>query len=136
MKNLSAIQKAALRFSRYSDLGDCFYIERDDYTAATIRKLTGEGYLHPQRVLSEKLFLTPTGVEARTAIHFTCVTCGKETTVACPTGHTKCPDHCEDHEFEWMSEAGAAQCIHCHAHAPDDFYDESGGLEPGQTEIY
>lgn len=58
------------------------------------------------------------------AINFSCKACGVQCTIAPADGSGAiCPEHCEDHEYEYERGDGH-HCRHCHAEPPHDWYIE------------
>jgi hypothetical protein len=57
---------------------------------------------------------------------FKCKVCGVECAVA-PADNSGaiCPDHCEDHDYEYERGEGH-HCKHCFAEPPSDYFEDSG----------
>jgi len=58
-------------------------------------------------------------------IDFTCKVCGKECDCAPdPPDRAVCPEHCEDHDYEYDRMRRGKFCKHCDEPVPEDYYDE------------
>lgn len=62
---------------------------------------------------------------AEQGIDFSCRVCGVQCTVAPdPPARAVCPEHCEDHDYEYVKGEGGHFCKHCGEQAPEDWYDD------------
>ena len=59
------------------------------------------------------------------AIDFSCGVCGIQCDIAPdPPARAVCPEHCEDHDYEYQRELRGTYCNHCGEQAPEYFYDD------------
>ena len=57
-------------------------------------------------------------------IDFSCRVCGKQCdTAPQPPDRAVCPEHCEDHEYEYDSMDRRSYCKHCGQERPEDWFD-------------
>lgn len=62
-------------------------------------------------------------MDAEPAIDFTCRVCGVECAIAPdPPERAVCPEHCEDHRYEYDPWRRGKFCVECDNEQPDDFY--------------
>ena len=55
---------------------------------------------------------------------FKCRVCGCDTEVAPDwPARAVCPEHCEDHQYQYDLGERQHSCVHCNAFPPDDWYD-------------
>lgn len=58
-------------------------------------------------------------------IDFSCRVCGVQCAIAPdPPARAVCPEHCEDHDYEYQRSERGTYCNHCGQQAPEDWYDD------------
>jgi hypothetical protein len=61
----------------------------------------------------------------RPVIDFSCRVCGVQCdTAPDPPDRAVCPEHCEDHEYEYVRSERGHFCKHCNQPRPEDWGDE------------
>lgn len=65
----------------------------------------------------------PVATEAQ--IDFSCRVCGVQCVLAPdPPARAVCPEHCEDHDYEYQRSERGTYCNHCGQQAPEDHHDD------------
>ncbi len=59
---------------------------------------------------------------SQVSIDFSCRVCGVQCDIAPnPPDRAVCPDHCEDHDYQYDPDVHEKRCIHCDKSEPEDW---------------
>jgi hypothetical protein len=74
---------------------------------------------------ARKIMTDEKQLETPERIDFSCRVCGIECVIAPdPPDRAVCPEHCEDHDYEYVREDRGTFCKYCYQEAPLEYWED------------